>query len=424
MEITMLFVGFFIMLIMGAPITFAMAVPGTLVFVLSDNLPDAVVVQKIMAGCDSFTLLAMPFFMLAGAVMSEGGITNKIVNFANSLVGHIRGGLAHTTSLAGMILAGVSGSANADAAALGALLVPNLKKSGYGEGFAVSLVSCCGVLGVVIPPSILMVVYAGVSSMPISKLFMAGIIPGVTMGLVYMVVSYFYAKRRNIPCVPFQGFKHVWETFKKAIWAMIMPAVIIVPILTGICTATESGMIACFYGIVYGFISRNLNFKKLIKCIREAARATAMSMSMIAVAMILGYIMTRLQFADSLVGFMNSVVSSKIGVMFAIMIIMTIMGMFIDSNAAMLMMVPIFTPLIEVYGFDPLHFAMVVLLSMVNGGLTPPVGLVLYIVSSVDHTPLKKVVWSIWPFVGLNIFVLILVMFIPEMVTFIPSLLA
>ena len=423
MELTILFTGFFILLLLGVPITFAMAIPSALVMLVSPNIPALAISQKIFSACDSFTLMAMPFFMLAGGIMDESDITKKIVLFGDALVGHIRGGLAHTTSLAGMIMAGISGSANADASALGALLVPALKEAGYDEGFSVSLVASCGVLGVIIPPSILMVVYAGVTSISISKLFMAGIIPGIMCGVFYMVYSYLYACRKKMPRRKFSGFAHVWETFKQAIWALIMPIIIIGSILGGICTATEAGMIAVLYGICYGFITRSLTIKGLISRALYAAKATAMSMSMIAFACLFGYIMTRMNFPDTVNAFMSEYISNKYGVLFFIMIILLFMGMFVDSNASMLMMVPIFAPLIVTYGFDPIYFAMVILLSLINGGLTPPVGLVLYIVCSVDNTPVSKAAKAVWAFVGINILVLILVIFIPKLVTFMPGLL-
>lgn len=240
MEMTILFVGFAILLVLGAPITFAMAIPATIAFMVSPDLPSTAICQKLFAACDSFSLMAMPFFMLAGGMMNEIGITKRIVDFANSLVGHIRGGLAHTTSLAGMIMAGISGSANADAAALGGLLLSPLIEDGYDEGFACGLVSTCGVLGVVIPPSILMVVYSGVSNVSISKLFMAGIIPGIMCGVFYMIYAYIYARVKKMPRHKFMGWGHVWFMFKQAIGALIMPIIIIGSILGGICTATES----------------------------------------------------------------------------------------------------------------------------------------------------------------------------------------
>ena len=297
--------------------------------------------------------MAMPFFMLAGGLMNEIGITSRIVKFANSLVGHIRGGLAHTTSLAGMIMAGISGSANADAAALGGLLLSPLIEAGYDEGFATGLVSTCGVLGVVIPPSILMVVYSGVSNVSISKLFMAGIIPGILCGLLYMVYASVYAHIKHMPKGKFAGWNVVWSAFKNSLFALVMPVIIVGSIMAGICTATESGMIAVMYGVIYGVVTKRLHFKELKKCAVTAARATAMSMSMIAMACVFSYIMTRMNFPNLVTAFMGAHFTSKYSTIFCIIIILVIMGMFVDSNAAMLMMVPIFAPICAMYGiFD------------------------------------------------------------------------
>lgn len=421
MELTILFVGFAILLVLGAPITFAMAIPCAFAFMLSPNLPSLAVCQKLFSACDSFSLMAMPFFMLAGGLMNEIGITSRIVKFANSLVGHIRGGLAHTTSLAGMIMAGISGSANADAAALGGLLLSPLIEAGYDEGFATGLVSTCGVLGVVIPPSILMVVYSGVSNVSISKLFMAGIIPGILCGLLYMVYASVYAHIKHMPKGKFAGWNVVWSAFKNSLFALVMPVIIVGSIMAGICTATESGMIAVMYGVIYGVVTKRLHFKELKKCAVTAARATAMSMSMIAMACVFSYIMTRMNFPNLVTAFMGAHFTSKYSTIFCIIIILVIMGMFVDSNAAMLMMVPIFAPICTMYGMDTIHFSMIILLAMINGGLTPPVGLVLYIVASIENIPLSKACKAVWAFVGINLFVLILVIFIPAIVTFIPS---
>jgi len=421
MELAILFIGFAILLVLGAPITFAMAIPCAIAFIVSPNLPSLAICQKLFSACDSFSLMAMPFFMLAGGLMNEIGITSRIVKFANSLVGHIRGGLAHTTSLAGMIMAGISGSANADAAALGGLLLSPLIEAGYDEGFATGLVSTCGVLGVVIPPSILMVVYSGVSNVSISKLFMAGIIPGILCGLLYMVYASVYARIKHMPKGKFAGWKAVWSAFKGSLFALIMPIIIVGSIMAGICTATESGMIAVMYGVIYGVITKRLHLAELKKCAITAARATAMSMSMIAMACVFSYIMTRMNFPSIVTTFMGAHFASKYSTIFCIIIILVIMGMFVDSNAAMLMMVPIFAPICALYGMDTIHFSMIILLSMINGGLTPPVGLVLYIVASIENIPLKKACTAVWAFVAINIFVLILVVFIPAIVTFIPS---
>ena len=209
--------------------------------------------------------------------------------------------------------------------------------------------------------------------------------------------------------------------FKQAIGALIMPIIIIGSILGGICTATESGMLAVVYGLLYGIITRQLDYKKLKRCTIAAARATAMSMSMIAMACVFSYIMTRMNFPEIVTAFMTNNFNSKYGTIFAIIVILLIMGMFVDSNAAMLMMVPIFAPICQVYGLDTIHFSMIILLSMINGGLTPPVGLVLYIVASIKNIPLKKACTAVWAFVGINVFVLVLVVFFPSIVTFIPN---
>ena len=416
-----LIAGFFILLALGTPIAFALSIPSALVMMMSPDLSPIMLAQRIHSACDSFSMMAMPFFMLAGSLMGTTGVTKNIVDFANSIVGHIRGGLAHTSSLAGMIMAGVSGSANADASALGALLVPSMKEAGYEEGFSVSLVASCGLLGVIIPPSVVMVVYSGVSGVSIVKLFMAGIIPGILCGVLYMVFSYFYSLKRGMPKGKFGGFRNIWNTFKKSVWALLMPVIIIGSIVSGICTATEAGVIAVMYGILYGILSRNLSMSSFIKCVKDAAFASAMSMCMIAFAVIFGYVLTVLNFPNIITDFMMSHISSPYGFALFVVAFLFVMGMFVDSTATMLMMIPIFLPIATAYGFDPLHFSMFAIIGLVSAGLTPPVGITLFVVCNTVKTNINVASRSVWPFVFINYLVMILVICIPQIATFIPT---
>lgn len=238
--IYLLLISFLIMLFLGMPVAYAMAVSSSLAIFLDPSLPSLVIGQKMFTAMDSFSLMAIPFFMLAGALMNETGITKKIVAFAQSIVGHLTGGLGHTAILTGILMAGISGSANADTSAIASMLVPALREEGYDDGYACALVSGCGALGPVIPPSIMMVVYSGVVSISISALFLAGVIPGLLIGGGYMIINYIYAKKNNIAKLKFGGIKTIFITLKGAIWALIMPVIIIGGILSGIVTATEA----------------------------------------------------------------------------------------------------------------------------------------------------------------------------------------
>lgn len=420
--LVMLFVVFLLLLFIGMPVAYAMAISASIAFLIDGNLEGWTIAQKMFSSMDSFSLLAIPFFMLAGSLMEAGGITNKLVEFARMLIGHITGGLGHATILTGVLMAGVSGSANADTSALASILVPAMRKEGYDDGYSCAMISGAGALGPVIPPSIMMVIYSGVISISISALFMAGIIPGLLIGFGYMVVNYFYAKIHHIPRTDFAGWKALGKATLTAIPALIMPAIIIFGIVFGVVTATEAGVLACTYATIYGFVSKNLTVDKLKDVINNAVHSTTNPMIIIAFASLFGFMVTNYNFSKIIQNLLTSFTSSGVVVLMFISVVLFIAGMFIDSNAALLMLVPIFAPLIQTFGFDPIHFAMVCILTLDMGGMSPPVGLLMYIAASSTNTDLNKVVHNIWPFLAINYLVVILTIFIPQICTLIPSL--
>lgn len=422
MMLIILFSIFVVFLFMGMPVAYAMAISATVTLFFDPSLPGIIIPQKMFTAMDSFSLMAIPFFMLAGSLMEQCGITGKLVGFARSLVGHFTGGLGHATIVTGVLMAGVSGSANADTAAIASILVPALKDEGYEAGYSCAMVSGCGALGPIIPPSIMMVIYSGVTSIAIGALFMAGIIPGLVIGVGYMFVNYLYAKRTGIPRTKFAGWKQLGKDTIHAIPALIMPVIIIGGILSGVVTATESGVLACTYSVLYGLVCRTLNVKKLKECISGAVSATTNSMIIIAFAGLFGALATNYNMSKVILTVMTSFTSSPNVVLIFVSVVLFIAGMFIDSNAAMLMLIPIFAPLIGQYGFNALHFAMVCILTLDIGGLSPPVGLLLYISANITNTPLGKVTRQIWQFIAVNYGVTLLVIFIPAIVTFLPML--
>ena len=420
--IALLLISFLVLLFIGMPVAYAMACAAGLAIVAAPSLPSLVIGQKMFTAMDSFSLMAIPFFMLAGSIMNETGITKKIVDFARSFVGHLTGGLGHTAIVTGVLMAGISGSANADASAIASMLVPALKEEGYDDGYACAMISGCGALGPVIPPSIMMVIYSGVISISISALFLAGVIPGLLIGGGYMAVNFLYARKNHIPRQKFMGFRNILRSLGGAIWALIMPAIIIGGILSGVVTATESGVLAVAYGVLYGFLSKNLDGKKLKKCLLESVQATTNPMMIMAFAALFGYAVTYYNFAKVIADCMIGFTSSGIVALLVISVILFIAGMFIDSNAALLMLVPIFSPLIALFGFHPIHFAMVCILTLVMGGMSPPAGLLMYITASCTNTPLEKVVRHIWPFLAANYVIVLAVILFPALVTWLPGL--
>lgn len=422
--LTLVIIAFCVLLVMGMPIAFGMSISAAIAIITNDALPATVIAQKIYTAIDSVSFIAIPLFMMAGSLMNSTGITDKIIEFFKGLVGHITGGLAHVVVLTGMLMAGVSGSSVADAAAISTIMVPQLEKNGYDRGFGCALVSSAGSLGPIIPPSIIMIVYSGVVSISVGKLFMAGVIPGFILGVMMLIYCYMYAKRRGMKRGTFAGWKVVAKGFLKAIGALIMPLIIIGGIVLGICTATESGILAIIYGIIYGFATRELTWKKLWKSVEESVAGAAQPMIIIAFASLLAYVLTYYDMGTVIGNFMGSVTNNGTVVLLLIFAIIFVAGMFIESTAILLMLVPFFSPLIAVYGFDPIHFAAVCIISLVLGGITPPVGIVMYVVSGVTQTDLKRIINNIWPFIIIFSLGVLLVIFIPQVCTWLPSLMA
>lgn len=417
------FIIFFVLLLFGCPIHVCMGVSAASWLLISGDAPGFIVASKMYAQHDSFSLMAIPFFMLAGQVMETTGITERIINFANSLVGHIRGGLAHTATLTGMIMAGVSGSANADGAAIGAVMLPSLKKSGYEDGQAVAVIAAAGSLGPIIPPSIFMVILCNATSANVSNLFMAGVIPGITMGLGFMLINYLYAKKHNIPITPFQGFGHLWETFKHAFAALMMPVIILGGILSGVFTATEAGVIAVLYGVVYGFCAGTLNLKELRHCLTEATVSSIGPMLLIACSGVFAYMLTSLGTDKIVANFVLTYLPNQHAFLLFILVLGLFLGCFIDSIASCLMLMPVLTPIVAALGIDFTHFAIVFTTSFLTCTITPPVGTLLYVVCGIDGTPVMKTVKPIIPYVLVMVVVIVLIIFIPGIGTWLPSML-
>ncbi len=422
MILLLVFIIFFALLIIGCPIHVSMGASAVCWLILAGDVPGFVLASKMYAQNDSFSLMAIPFFMLAGQVMEKTGITEKIINFCNSLVGHVRGGLAHTATLTGMIMAGVSGSANADGAAIGAVMLPALKKSGYEEGQAVAVIASAGSLGPIIPPSIFMIILCNATGTNVSKLFLAGIIPGVLMGIGFLVINYIYAKRNNVPVTPFKGFEYIWLTFKDAIWALLMPLIILGGILVGIFTATEAGVVAVTYGIIYGICIKRIDLKTMRICLTEAVVSSTGPMLLIACSGVFAYMLTSLGTDKVVANFILKYLPNQYLFLIFILILGLFLGCFIDSIASCLMLMPILTPIVNAMGIDFIHFAIVFTTSFLTCTITPPVGTLLYVVCGIDGTPIMKTVKPIIPYVGVMVLVIVIMIFVPQLGTFLPSI--
>lgn len=422
MMLTMLIVLFFLLLILGMPIAFVMGASAAFTFMYS-GIDAMVMAQRTFTATNSFALLAIPLFMLAGNLMERVGITEEIIDFCDKCVGHIRGGLAQTTCLTGILMAAMCGSNNASASAIGSMMIPGLRKEGYDDGFSCSLIAAAGNLGPIIPPSIIMIIYASATNMPINRLFMSGVVPGVLMGIGFMVYCNIHARSIGMQPKKRASLKEVWHAFIKAFFALLTPVIILVGIMGGIFTATESGAVAVLYSALYGICRRRLKLKDLFESLYSAAIATLGPMVVICFAAAFSYLLTYNNFGDICVGFIMSISTNQYVVMLLIILLIMILGMFVEVTAALIMMIPMFITLSTQLGLDPLYFAIIVIITFCIGAITPPVGITLYVSCGIAKLPLKKAIKPIWPFVAIMLIVTLLIVFIPGIATFLPNVL-
>ncbi|MCR4431291.1 MAG: TRAP transporter large permease [Tepidanaerobacteraceae bacterium] len=408
--------------LMGLPVAFAIALASTYGIISCGNIPLMVVVQRMFTQIDSFPLMAVPFFMLAGNLMDRGGISLKIINFAGNLVGHIRGGLAMVSVVASMFFAGISGSASADSAAIGSVLIPAMEKKNYGKGFAAALTATAGSIGVIIPPSIPMVIYAITGSVSIGKLFLGGYIPGLLIGLGLMAVSYYFAIKRGYPAEPRASLKSLWKSFIESIWALLMVVIIMGGILSGVFTATEASVVAVVYSIIVGmFVYKQLKLSDLPKIFVESGVTTAMVMFCVATTAILSWILTNQQIPMKMAAAILSVTQNPIIILLLINIILLFLGTILDTTPAIILIVPILLPIVTKLGIDPIHFGLITVTNLAIGLSTPPVGITLFVSSSIANMPMSKMFKSLIPFWAVMIFVLGLITFIPGITMYLPN---
>ncbi|WP_085524474.1 TRAP transporter large permease [Tuberibacillus sp. Marseille-P3662] len=414
---------FLLMLVIGVPIAFSMGSAALLGIFTYSDVSLSLVVQRMFTGVNSFTLLAIPLFMLAGQLMETGGISRRLVNLAYSIVGYIRGGLGMSGVGASVIIAGISGSAAADTAAVGSIMIPAMKTKRYPAGLAATLQACAGSLGTIIPPSLTMILYAVITEVSISRLFLAGIIPGLLMGLGLMTVTYLYGKKYNLKEEGRPRFNVVIKSLKEAFWALMMPLLILGGIVTGIFTATEAGVIAVVYALVVGLlIYKEFTLRDIPKIFADAAANTSMVLLIVAGASILGWVIAYTQIPLLVVNTLASLTESPYLILLLLIAFILFIGMFIETLAATIIIAPLLGPIVSQFGFDPIHFGFVIVATLIFAGVTPPVGPILNITMGIGRAKMKELLPFLPPYIGCVISVLILVVFIPEIVTFLPNL--
>lgn len=414
---------FTLFMLIGMPIVFVLGASSMLALALASDLPLMLVAQRMVAQVDSFTLLAVPFFVLAGTVMEHGGISLRLVRLANCLVGHFRGGLAMVCVLSSMIFAGVSGSTAADASAVGAILIPALILRGYSRPFAASLQAAAATMGPIIPPSSIAIIYASIVNVSIGKLFLGGIIPGVMIGVALMITVYFYALKLDFPVEERATLKETLASLRAAFWALLVPLIILGGIVSGVFTATESGAVAAVYALAVAMgIYRDLSWRELPKVFLRSALTTAMVMIVISAAGVFAWILANENVPELARRFLTGVTDNATVALFLILALMLAIGCVMEIVAASIIMIPVIYPIARYFGFDDTHFAVLIMMVMAIGAVTPPVGVTLYITLGLAQTSLSSVTRFIWPMVGVLIAILIVCALVPPLITFIPDL--
>ncbi|WP_319560126.1 TRAP transporter large permease [Marispirochaeta sp.] len=416
-----LFGGWVVLLISSMPITFTILITSVVYMLLHGGIMMAA--QRAVAGVNSFTLLAIPFFILSGNLMNVTGITDRIFKFAKSMVGHIPGGLGHVNILASLLFSGMSGSAHADAGGLGKIEIQAMRDDGYDDGFSGAITASSSVVGPLMPPSIPMVIYGAIASVSVGKLFMGGIIPAILCSGSLMIMVYFIAKKRNYKVYPKMSFQERIVSFFHAFPALMTPVIIIAGIFSGIFTPTEAAAVTSLYALILGtFVYKSFDLKKLRGVLQDTISSTVVIGFLMLSISLIGYVLAREQIPQKISMFFVTYTSNPIIFLLSVNVLLLILGTFIETMAIILLVIPLLVPVAISLGIDPVHFGVVVVMNMMIGILTPPMGVSLFVVAKVGDIPFPLLAKSIIPFIIPLFIVLVLLMLVPEIVMFLPSL--
>lgn len=424
MEHWILFGTFAGLLLIGTPVAFCLGI-ASLATVMYIGLPPLVVFQRLNSGVSVYALMAIPFFIYAGELMVRGDIARRLVALAGALVGHLRGGLGQVNIVASCLFGGISGSAAADASAIGGLMVPQMKERGYGADYAVNITVVSSIIALMLPPSHNLIIYsiAGGGRISIADLFTAGIIPGMLLALSLMITAWVVAKRRGYPVGTFPGLQMLGVIFVSALPGLVLIGIIFGGVRSGVFTASESSCIAVVYAIfITVLVYRSLSWQAFVAATLGAVRTTAMVLLVIGCAASFGWLMAYLQVPSAIVLFMQTVSDNPIIVLLLINIMLLFLGTFMDMSPLIVITTPIFLPVAMAFGIDPVHFGIIMILNLGIGLCTPPVGAVLFVGCAVGKVPIGTVLRSIWPFYGAAVGTLLLVTYIPALSLWLPSL--
>jgi C4-dicarboxylate transporter DctM subunit len=420
-----LFLSILILLLLGMPIAFALGIGSGFSLLADDTLPMVLVPQRMFTALDSWPIMAIPLFMLAGKLMDKGGISRRIVEFSSACFGFVKGSLGMISVMASMIFAGVSGSSTADTAAVGSIMMPAMRKKGYDMDFATALIAAAGAIGPIIPPSIMMILIGYVTDTSVASLFLGGIIPGVLIGIGLMVVSFLHAQKGGkayISASRFQ-FKDVLRTGKKALPGLGLPFIIVFGILGGIFTATEAAVVAVVYGLIVGmFVYREITLKELPKIFLKSAETSCVVMFIACTAFLFAWLITAKQLPVHLGDFLKANIASKLMFMVLLNIVLLIIGMFMESFSAIIVFMPILFPIAQSFGIDPIHFGIIATVNLAIGYITPPYGATLFVSCGISGRKIRDVTPRIVPIILAMLIILLIVTYFPETFMWIPKL--
>ena len=406
---------------LGFPIYIALGI-GTLAALNMAGMPALVLPQKLFAGMNSSSLLAIPFFILAGNIMSRS-ITVKLIDIANAIIGWIRGSVAVVTVLASALFGAISGSGVATASAIGGITIPAMQREGYPSEFSTAIASISSILGPIIPPSITLIVYASITNVSVSQLFMGSVIPGILLAGSLIVYALVYGKRKNLPAHEKQTPKQIGHAFKEGIWALLMPIIILGGIFGGIFTPTEAAAVAVVYALIISLtVYRDMKLSELPQVFVEASVSTATIMMMVGLSKASSYVVVTSGLPQQLLDVFTSITSNRIVILLLLNLLFLIIGMLMEANAAIIMMTPILTPLLTAFNIDALQFGIVMSFNLCIGLVTPPVGLCLLICNQIAKTRLMKALKAMMPMLLISVIVLMLITYIPVLTTWLPSM--
>lgn len=424
MTFTIMAIVFFGTLAIGVPIAFCLGIASLSALLLLDNpVFLKIVPQMVFQGMSMFSLMAIPFFILAGEIMNKARITQTLIGFANVLVGHIKGGLAHVNIVSSLFFAGITGAAVADTAALGTILIPGMKQEGYDEDFSAAVTISSSIIGPIIPPSIVMVIYGVTMKVSVAALFASGIIPGILIGVTLMIVAYFISRKRGYGRQKRATLREILAKLREGLIALLIPIIILGGILSGIFTPTEAAAVAVAYGIIAGmFIFKTLKLNDFPVMLKRTAITSSVVLLIIGCAKIMGWVLAYHRMPELIANAFLSITDNPYLILFLINILLLAVGMFLEISAAIVLLAPILAPIAVGMGIHPLHFAIVMLVNLNIGLITPPLGQCIFTVCSITNLKMEKVVRATMPFLVAEIGILFLITYFPSITAFVPKM--